>query len=143
MKRWGLFGSLLVLISRDASTSSSVTSQSSSEALENYIVNLEKARDKCYSQILLLGTLNEKQLQFTKIELNNYLTELSKIKNTMPKDRLKSEVFIRSIALDSELIERTIRAIDTKEEYYIFDLMDIYQKLVKYQVQLKNQIIKK
>ena len=103
-------------------------------------MNLELQREECYSDILILGTLNIQQLERLKFMLEIYLEELTNVKRVVQFEEKQNWRLNQSIELDMKLIEKVILAIETKDEEYLRDSMQIYQQLIKLQQMLKKEI---
>lgn len=103
-------------------------------------MNLELQREECYSDILILGTLNIQQLERLKFMLEIYLEELTNVKRVVQFEEKQDWRLNQSIELDMKLIEKVILAIETKDEEYLRDSMQIYQQLIKLQQMLKKEI---
>lgn len=148
MKSWSLLFVLLLflviwvlfLLPREVDNTTSVASDSSETPLTNYIMNLELQREECYSDILILGTLNIQQLERLKFMLEIYLEELTNVKRVVQFEEKQDWRLNQSIELDMKLIEKVILAIETKDEEYLRDSMQIYQQLIKLQQMLKKEI---
>ncbi|MEK4628306.1 MULTISPECIES: hypothetical protein [unclassified Solibacillus] len=125
---------------REVDNTTSVASDSSETPLTNYIMNLELQREECYSDILILGTLNIQQLERLKFMLEIYLEELTNVKRVVQFEEKQDWRLNQSIELDMKLIEKVILAIETKDEEYLRDSMQIYQQLIKLQQMLKKEI---
>jgi tRNA threonylcarbamoyladenosine modification (KEOPS) complex Pcc1 subunit len=148
LKSWSLLFVLLLflviwvlfLLPREVDNTTSVASDSSETPLTNYIMNLELQREECYSDILILGTLNIQQLERLKFMLEIYLEELTNVKRVVQFEEKQDWRLNQSIELDMKLIEKVILAIETKDEEYLRDSMQIYQQLIKLQQMLKKEI---
>ncbi|MBD8033433.1 MULTISPECIES: hypothetical protein [Solibacillus] len=98
----------------------------------NYIEDLQPQREECYSSILLLGTLDNSELNLTSIKLQEYLNELNSLKNVIILNEVKNIELNESIELDILLINNTIKAIETKDERYLNGASEIYHSLLQY-----------
>ena len=77
----------------------------------NYIEGLQSQREECYSDILLLGTLNNLELKLANEKMQEYLNELNSLKNVIISNGVKNTNLNESIELDIMLINNTIKAI--------------------------------
>ncbi|MER2039462.1 MAG: hypothetical protein ABS944_15050 [Solibacillus sp.] len=72
--------------------------------------------------------------------LEIYLEELTNVKRVVQFEEKQDWRLNQSIELDMKLIEKVILAIETKDEEYLRDSMQIYQQLIKLQQMLKKEI---
>ncbi|MFS0877277.1 hypothetical protein [Solibacillus isronensis] len=141
MKRWKfvliLLGVLtfflLVRLPQDFDASLTTTANSPDEVVKKYKEELHVQRETCYNDILLLGTLSDTQLQTMVMELENYLNELGTLRNEIIENNINHQNLTNSIELDILMINRTLRAIETRDEKYLKDLSDMYHNLLQFQ----------
>lgn len=141
MKRWKfvliLLGVLtfflLVRLPQDFDASLTTTANSPDEVVKKYKEELHVQRETCYNDILLLGTLSDTQLQTMEMELENYLNELGTLRNEIIENNINHQNLTNSIELDILMINRTLRAIETRDEKYLKDLSDMYHNLLQFQ----------
>ena len=100
--------------------------------VKGYTLDLQQQRENCYNNILLLGIFDEKQIENVKLELKFYLKDLEKINNKIKEGNSKNQILNESIELDILLIKKTLTAIETKDESYLYDISEIYHNLIKY-----------
>ena len=100
--------------------------------VKGYTLDLQQQRENCYNNILLLGIFDEKQIENVKLELKFYLKDLEKINNKIKEGNSKNQILNESIELDKILIKKTLTAIETKDESYLYDISEIYHNLIKY-----------
>ena len=98
----------------------------------NYIEGLQSQREECYSDILLLGTLNNLELKLANEKMQEYLNELNSLKNVIISNGVKNTNLNESIELDIMLINNTIKAIETNDERYLDGVSEIYHSLLQY-----------
>lgn len=101
------------------------------DLIKGYTLGLQGQRENCYNNILLLGLLDENQIQMIKLDLKIYLFELEKIHNDIQKKGINHQLLNESIELDILLIKKTLTAIETKEESYLNNISEIYNNLLK------------
>ncbi|MER2112215.1 MAG: hypothetical protein ABS960_05935 [Solibacillus isronensis] len=141
MKRWKfvliLLGVLtfflLVRLPQDFDASLTTTANSPDEVVKKYKEELHVQRETCYNDILLLGTLSDTQLLTMETELENYLNELGTLRNEIIENNINHQNLTNSIELDILMINRTLRAIETRDEKYLKDLSDMYHNLLQFQ----------
>ena len=124
---------LLAKLPQDLHAFPTTTANSSDEVVKKYKDELHVQRETCYNDILLLGTLSTQQLQTMEIELTSYLNELSSLRNEIIEKNISHQNLTNSIELDILMINRTLKAIETRDESYLKDLSDIYYNLLKIQ----------
>lgn len=100
--------------------------------VKGYTLDLQQQRENCYNNILLLGIFDENQIENVKLELKIYLKNLEKINNKIKAGNSKNQILNESIELDILLIKKTLTAIETKDESYLYDISEIYHNLIKY-----------
>ena len=100
--------------------------------VKGYTLDLQQQRENCYNNILLLGIFDEKQIENVKLELKFYLKKKKKINNKIKEGNSKNQILNESIELDILLIKKTLTAIETKDESYLYDISEIYHNLIKY-----------
>ncbi|MEK5080848.1 hypothetical protein MKX73_18145 [Solibacillus sp. FSL W7-1436] len=141
MKRWKyliiilgvLTFFLLVRFPQDFDASQTITANSPDEIVKKYKEELHVQRETCYNDILLLGTLSNTQLRTMEIELENYLNELGTLRNEIIENNINHQNLTNSIELDILMINRTLRAIETRDERYLKDISDMYHNLLQFQ----------
>ena len=138
MKRWKIPLFVLIIITfillltfplnfRTASAPADFTM----DVKKNYIEDLQPQREECYISILLLGTLNNSELELASIKLYDYLNELNSLKNVIILNEVKNKELNESIELDILLVNNTIKAIETKDERYLKGMTEIYHSLLQ------------
>lgn len=141
MKRWKLVlvllgvltFFLLVRFPQGFNASPTTKDNSPDEVVKKYKEELHVQRETCYNDILLLGTLSNTQLQAMEMELENYLNELGTLRNEIIENNINHQNLTNSIELDILMINRTLRAIETRDEAYLKDLSDMYHNLLQFQ----------
>lgn len=141
MKRWKLVlvllgvltFFLLVRFPQGFNASPTTKDNSPDEVVKKYKEELHVQRETCYNDILLLGTLSNTQLQAMEMELENYLYELGTLRNEIIENNINHQNLTNSIELDILMINRTLRAIETRDEKYLKDLSDMYHNLLQFQ----------
>lgn len=100
--------------------------------VRGYTLDLQEQRENCYNNILLLGLLDDQQIEKVKQELKVYLKDLEEIDSKIQNKNIKNQILNESIKLDILLIKKTLTAIETKDERYLYDISEIYHNLIKY-----------
>lgn len=98
-----------------------------------YLEDLQTQREECYTSILLLGTLNNSELNVTSIKLKKYLSEINNLKSVIISNEVQSKELDDSIELDIKLVKNTIKAIETKDERYLNGISETYHILLQNQ----------